>query len=73
MDVFKICGCVVELNLVWSTNGYDEEGHQEYDIDFSFCERLAPELTTVANIFFSCFFSPKSPQYIVVYLSCRSF
>ena len=34
--------------------------------------RLALELTTVANLFFSAF-SPKSPQYIVVYFSCGSF
>ena len=41
--------------------------------------RWAPELTSVANLpflflFFSFFFfSPKPPQYIVVYSSCRSF
>ena len=37
---------------------------------FSF-KRLAPELTTVANLFF--FLLPKDPQYIVAYSSCGSF
>ena len=38
---------------------------------FFFSQRLAPELTSVANFFF--LFLPKAPQYIVVYSSCRSF
>ena len=33
--------------------------------------RLAPELTSVANLFFF-FFSPKPPRYVVVYSSCGS-
>ena len=33
--------------------------------------KIGPELTSVANLFFLLL--PKSPQYIVVYSSCRSF
>ena len=40
---------------------------------FFFFLRLAPELTSVANLFFSLLLLPKSPKYIVVYSSCRSF
>ena len=41
---------------------------------FSFFFRLAPELTSVATLFFLLLLLlPKAPQYIVVYSSCRSF
>ena len=39
---------------------------------FFFFQRLAPELTSVATLFFFILL-PKAPQYIVVYSSCRSF
>ena len=41
---------------------------------YSFFLRLAPGLTTVANLFFFfLLYLPKPPLYTVVYLGCRSF
>ena len=41
---------------------------------FFFFQRLAPGLTTVANLFFLfLLLSPQTPLYTVVYLSCMCF
>ena len=49
----------------------DSEKRKESSFIFYFYLRLAPELTSVANLLLFLHL-PKAPWYIVVYSSCRS-
>ena len=42
----------------------------QYFVQYVFCFKIGPELTSVANFFLLL---PKGPQYMVVYSSCKSF